>query len=332
MKRSASQFVFVVVCGVLFLRLAGAQETTARDGTTTLRVTTNLVVVNAVALKRGTSAPDSTLERDDFTVFDDDRPVAIKTFDKAGATRPLAIWLLVQCSMQGWANEGSGIFAGHVSLFKPAFALLTPRDSVGVAHWCDDGTSRVDLAPTTHVDEALETLDQVLAPVITLRSHDRPGELALQGALQKIVDGTRSSSADRVPVVVFLYGDFSGMPKAEADGFVDALLKTSTTVYGLRDRRAPRVWEFPTEKGAIARYFADQTGGDYVTADPEGYAGAMRTIIDEVHSRYELSFTPAVLDGKRHSLKVTLTDTGKRRHKGTTIRYRSGYIAASEAQ
>jgi hypothetical protein len=288
------------------------------------------VVVNAVALKAGTSAPDDTLGREDFQVFDNGRRVQIKTFDKGGAARPLAVWLLVQCSMPGWAKEGSGIFADKLSLLRPALSHLTRQDSVGVAHWCDNGDSAVDLRQTRDVDAAVSRLREVLTPVVTVDSHTRSGELALQSAVQKIVDCTRSLSAERVPVVIFLYDDYSAMPKGEADGFVDALLKTSTTVYGVKDGGAPRAWGMGTEKGSIAGYFANRTGGHYISADPETYCDGLQRIIDEVHLRYELGFTPETLDGKRHAIRVALSDAGKQRHKHLTIRYRTGYVAAGE--
>ena len=93
--------------------------------------------------------------------------------------------------------------------------------------------------------------------------------------------------------------------------------------------RAPRIYEsrWLGEQGAIANYIATQTGGRYIAADAPAYADALRSILNEVHSRYELGFTPRALDGKRHHLRVTLTSAAKRQHPGTSIRHRSGYIA-----
>lgn len=329
MRHSAAQIALILLCAVAASLPVCPQNQPTSE--TTLQISSNLVVVNAVALKGGTSAPDDTLDRDDFQVFDNNRPVTIKTFDKGSGTRPLAVWFLVQCSMKDWKNEGSGIFAGQIGLFEPALSLLTPQDAVGVAHWCDNGASSADLAPATKPEQALATLEQVLAPVVEPPSHTRPGELALQSALQRIVDATHASASNRVPVVIFLYDDYSAMPRSEADRFVDELLKTAATVYGIKNRQSPRIYEsrwFGGEQGAIANYIATQTGGRYIAADAPAYADALRGILNEVHLRYELGFTPQALDGKRHHLRVTLTGAAKQQHPGTTIRYRSGYIAA----
>lgn len=322
MKRLALQLVLALACGDL-----------RAQGGTTIRVTTKLVVVNAVAMKVGSSVPDGSLNRDDFEVFDNGRKVAIKTFDKGGEARPLVVWFLAQCPMAGWRDQGSGIFAGQTDLLRPALTALTAQDRVGVAHWCDDGAARVDLAPASNRNEAMESLQELLGKANAVPSHDRSGELALQAAIQQIVDNTRALNSDYVPIIVFIYDDFSAMPRKEADHFIDELLKSAATVYGLRDRRGPHLWNstwLGGEKSEIAAYFAAQTGGVYVTADPGGYADGLRRIFDEAHARYELGFVPGNPDGKRHSLRVRLTAAAKQRHGDLTIRYRSGYVATRE--
>jgi hypothetical protein len=45
------------------------------------------------------------------------------------------------------------------SLFKPALKGVDKQDTVAVAHWCDNGDSRLDLLPTNNVEEAATTLE-----------------------------------------------------------------------------------------------------------------------------------------------------------------------------
>jgi hypothetical protein len=68
-------------------------------------------------------------------------------------------------------------------------------------------------------------------------------------------------------------------------------------------------------------------GGPYIRAHPPAYAGALSSILNEIHLRYELGFAPEALDGRRHHLRFTLTDIAKQQHPGVTLRCRSGYIA-----
>jgi hypothetical protein len=318
---------FLLLLSASYSTPAEAQQSppSANTPQVTIRASTNLVLVDVIALHAGAERPDSTLRREDFQIFDNGHATPVKTFDTGSAARPLALWFVVQCAMKDWDREGSTLFRGRIDLLKPALAHLAPADMVGVAHWCDDGTSKLYVMPAATMDEALAGIEQVLAPTVDPSSHDRPGELALQKTLQLIVDSTGSLPHETVPVVVFLYGDYSAMPRAEADHFIDELLATSAIAFGLRDAESPRIVSL-FEKGAIANYFAAQTGGEYFTAAPDAYAAKLEEIIDQMHSRYELGFRPDRLDGKRHKLVVKLTLAAANSHRDVHLRHRAAYV------
>lgn len=291
----------------------------------TFRTSSNLVLVDVVALKSSNGLADTTLQRDEFRLFDNGRPVSIKTFDSGMGARPLALWFVVLCNMPGWESRGSGLFAGQIHRFEPALKNRDPKDTLAVAHWCDNGDSRLDLLPTNNVEEATKALEQALTPTSGETKDDRTGELALQKTLQLIVDATRTSSPEPVPVLIFLYGDYSGMPKSEADHFIDELLETSAIAYGLKDRRSPGIWLIG-EQAAVAHYIATETGGLYLKVTPETYAAGLAEILQQLQFRYELGFQPEALDGKRHKLTVRLIDAAKEQHKGVRLRYRLAYV------
>ncbi len=236
--------------------------------------------------------------------------------------------------MTGWDNQGSGPFRERIDDFRSVLGSSTGSDTFGVAHWCDDGTSDLDLFPTKDPDLTLHTLQQVLIITTTVNSHDRTGELALQAALQKIIHATQAQVPERIPAVIFLYDDYSAMPRGEADQFVDQLLSSAITVYGLRDSGSPKIrmvgW-LGGEKPAIATYIATQTGGSYLSVGAAQYADGLGRILNELHARYELGFTPQVLDGKRHSLRVTLSGEARKKHPSTKLTYRSGYVASKNS-
>jgi len=292
----------------------------------TIHASTNLVLVDVVAMKNG--LPEKNLKREDFRLFDNDTPVPIKTFDtgRQSSSRSLALWLVVQCRMPGWEAQGSGYFAGQINRFLPALKELDPHDSVGVAHWCDNGDSQLDLQPTSNVADLTAAAEQVLATEWKLGNHDRAGELALQRTLQLIVDATRSTKPEPLPVVIFLYGDWSGMPRSEADHFIGELLETSAVAFGLRDHRSPRMWWLPGEQREVAHYIATQTGGEYQDVTPETYSTGLEQILQQLHFRYELGFQPPALDGKRHKLTVKLSDSAKEPYRGVRLRYRAAYV------
>jgi len=292
----------------------------------TFRSSSDLVLVNVIARNKN-GLPDQTLKRDDFQLFDDDRPISIQTFDTAAQSRPLALWFVVLCNMAGYEKQGSGLFQGRIHLLMPALKELGKQDTLGVAHWCDDGQSKLDLLPTRDVDQAATTLEQTLAPRPSPKNHDRPGELALQETMRLIVDATRSSQPEPLPVLVFLYDDWSGMPKHEADQFISQLLETSAIAFGLKDRRSPGMWfPVPGEQKEIAHYIVAQTGGEYLPVTPATYATGLEEILHQLHFRYELGFKPETLDGQRHKLRVELTASAKNQRQGVRLRYRAAYV------
>lgn len=321
--QSASSFAVLVFVFSLHTTVA------AQTPEVVLHTSSNLVLVDVVALRNG--LPDKTLIRDNFQLFDNGSPVPIKTFDTGAqsTTRPLALWVVVQCRMPGWDAQGSGLFAGQMSRFMPALLQMNRDDSIGVAHWCDNGDSELDLRPSGSIDDAVAAVEQVLA-AIPSKYHDRTGELALQKTLQLIVDATRSAKPQPLPVIVFLYGDYSGMPKSEADHFIDELLETSAVAFGLRDRRSPHIWWLPGEQREVAHYIVTQTGGEYLEVTPETYSTALKQILQQLHFRYELGFNPPALDGKRHKVIVKLTDPANHQHKGVRLRYRAAYVPVAE--
>jgi len=303
--------------------ISAAQEALSPE--ITFHSSSTLVLVDVFATDPRNGLPDQTLKREHFQLFDNDHPVAITTFDTGTQTRPLALWFVVQCSMDGWEREGSGLFRGQIHFFASALKDLSKQDQVAVAHWCDSGDSKVDLRPTDNFDQLAPALEQVLTPIVDPKNHTRTGELALQKTLQLIVDTTRSLQPEPLPVVIFLYGDYSGMPKSEVDHFINELLETAAIAFGLKDRRSPGI-HLLGEQGAVAHYIATQTGGQYLPVTPETYADGLEEILRQLHFRYELGFKPEALDGQRHKLTVKFTDAAKSQHKGVRLRHRAAYV------
>lgn len=293
---------------------------------TTIHVSSNLILLDVSALNAKTGALDQSLSKADFEVFEDDQPVPIRTFDSGPATRPLAVWFIVQCGEGSEKIPGPKISAIDIPQFKPALDMLGKEDLVGVAHWCDDGNSQIDILPTSKVDDAIEALKQALAHT----SETRP---SLHGdgfwaTLHSVIDNTLTLTRERFPLVILL-DDNSTMSSREANYILERLLKTSTTIYGIRSDQSSRQqirWHNNKEI-STTDYLATETGGRVIFVTPATYAARLKSILDYAHSRYELGFAPAALDDQRHSLYVRLTPAAKSKHRGVTLQYRSQYVA-----
>jgi len=338
----------LVVMVACFSLAAVSQTPPSGDDTLTFHVSSKLVLVDVIPeyekTEGHTTALLTDLKQQDFRGFDNRKEMPIRSFDVGAThgTRPIALWLIVQCPLgfpSGWASD---FIRGDTHFLRPALSHLDPKDAVGVAHWCDTGTASIDLPPGHDPDAALHEIDRLLDQKVS-HGENRSGELAMQQLIRLIVTDTRSAathgaSTDRLPVLVFLYGDHSGTYALEADTIIQDLLETSGIVFGISDGKLEydsRRMFSGNEVNYLVHHYSQETGGDfYTTPVPKLYSSALDYILSQLHLRYTLGFKPLALDGKRHTLKVELTKEAQSRFHGVTLRFRQRYIpvAPEEAQ
>jgi hypothetical protein len=298
---------------------------------TTIRVESSLVLVDVITQDHKTGLPVPDFKKEDFRVFDNKHEVPVATFDVGARydTRPVILWLVVICNERGKIG-GSAEFVGNVAFFRPAFDQLDKHDTVGVAHWCDNGETRLDLMPSQDRDSPVDVLAETIRPIpfhANRPASDLVGEAAFRRLIRRIIQDAHRRNPQPLPVIVFLDGDYTGQPRQKLDKVVDDFLETSGIVFGIKDSHAPKVPILTNgEVGEIEHYMATQTGGQYFSAPPQGYAAALEMILTQLHFRYELGFIPPVIDGRRHELKVELTKAAREKHKGVRLRYRPEYI------
>jgi hypothetical protein len=317
------------VCASVF-----SQTPASDSGMTTFHAGTQLVLVDVIP----EYTPDShsrslltELKREDFRVFDNRKEMSIAGFDigVANQTRPIALWLIVQCPLgfqPGWASD---FIRGKTQYLSPALAHLAPNDVVGVAHWCDNGIANIDLSPVHDPAAALATVDQVMSQK-PAHGANRSGELAMQQMIRMVVSDVQAATPDRLPVLVFLYGDHSGTSLSEADKIIESVLESSGVVFGISDNG----WRFKPDSmfgggnvDYLVHYYSQETGGGFYGADdPKLYSAALDYVLSQLHLRYTLSFKPLALDGKRHQLKVELTKNAQGKFRGAQLRHRQSYI------
>ena len=323
------------VASICFLAVcASAPMATAQAPT--IRVQSSLVLVDVITQDRKSGLPVRDFKKGDFRLFDNRHEVRVATFD-AGArydTRSITLWLVVICNESGLPKFGaSAEFLGLEALFRPALNHLEPHDSVGVAHWCDNGDSQLDLLPTEDRDKAIQELSEALKPIPFeggTSASDEAGEQAFRKLIRLIIRDAYRRNPKPLPVIVFLHGDHTGQPHGELNKLVDDFLETSGIVFGIRDYRSPNLHFIIGEQAKIMHYMAKHTGGQYFSTSSSEYVRTLETILMQLHFRYELGFIPPAIDGKRHELRVELTKEAKAGHKGLRLRYRPEYIPVRE--
>jgi hypothetical protein len=320
---------FIAACASLPVQ---SQQFPAFADVPTIRVQSSLVLVDVISRNSSSGLPVRDFKREDFRVFDDQHEVRIATFD-AGArndTRPVTLWLVVICNEGGLPKFGaSAEFVENAALFRSALDHLENHDTIGVAHWCDNGETQLDLLPTEDRDSPIRVLAETLKPIPFeggTETSDEAGEHAFRRLIRLIIRDAYRKNPKPLPVIVFLHSDHTGQPHHELDKLVDDFLETSGIAFGISDYRGPKHLFVIGEQAKIMHYMANHTGGQYFSSPPSGYAAALEAILMQLHFRYELGFIPPAIDGKRHALRVELTKEAKEEHKRTRLRFRPEYI------
>jgi hypothetical protein len=327
--RAVASICFLIVCGSFSINSQESQPSTQAP---TFRVQSSLVLIDVISQDLKSGLPVRTFKKGDFRVFDNQHEVRIATFDAGADTRPIAFWLVVICNEGGIAGA-SAEFMGNESLFRSALDHLEKSDRVGIAHWCDNGETQLDLLPTEDRDSPMRVLAETLKPIPfqggTFAANE-VGEKTFRKIVRRIIQDAYRKNPRPLPVIVFLHGDHTGQPRRELDKLVDDFLETSGIVFGIRDDRSAQLLFLIGEQAKILHYMAKHTGGQYFSAAPAGYAAALQSVLVQLHFRYELGFIPPTIDGKRHELKVELTKEAKKQHKGVRLRFRPEYIPVRE--
>jgi hypothetical protein len=325
-------------CAVLALAACSSLPASSQASSTqipTFRSDTQLALVDVVAeIKEKslhTRALLTELKKEDVRVFDNGREVSIRSFD-IGAhyeTRPIALWLVVQCNLGDPPEWNSGFLRNKTQLLKPALTGLHIDDAIGVAHWCDDGTASLDLPAGRDPDAAVAAVDHVISGH-PISGENRTGEVAMQKMIRMILENVHHDTPQRLPIFLFLYGDHCGTFVDEAHRIIEDVLETSGVVFGISDNGYPYDAEDMFRHGKVfylVHYYSQQTGGQfYSTIDPRLFSAALDYILLQLHLRYTIGFKPLEVDGKRHALKVELTKKAAKRFPGSELRFRQEYI------
>ncbi len=282
-------------------------------------------------------APDTTLNPNDFQVLDDGKPVPIAGFLRPGesGTRPVVLWIVVQCVMPGVINNGSGFLRGFTTDLASGLTHLGPGEAYGVAHWCDDGAVSLDLQPNRRIVQLGPTVASVLARTVNPPNNPFLGEAALLKVIRDVLEATSRFDPHAMPVLLFLYGDHTSADVRQVDELKRQLLAVPATIFlvnnGLADQPRAGFREIPMVLG----HLAGATGGSYFHVpfgdhDPFAFAQAIATVLDRLHSRYQLSWLPRGTDNQEHQLSLRLTSAARKAHPGTEFRTRGSYLATAQ--
>jgi Ca-activated chloride channel family protein len=251
----------------------------------------------------GRLVPD--LDRADFTVLDDGKPVELTTF--SNASLPFTVVVMMDTSASMTNNLEFLERAAEQFLIR-----LLPVDRAQVGAFND----KIQLSGTFTNDR-----DELIAALDTLQ-FGNPTRLndAIEVSLNALerVDGRR---------VILIFSD--GEDTASKTSFRTVLERARDEevmayAIGLESEYFDGVRLRRSRPSRDLRRIADETGGGYFelkrTAE---LAPTFTRVAQELRSQYLLGFAPAALDGKLHKLDVRVRS-------GLTVRARRSYLATPD--
>jgi hypothetical protein len=290
-----------------------------------IRTTTSLVMIDVLVEDKKTGEPVKDLEKDDFVVRDNGKAVAITTFNsgKDQNLRPIQLWFVLVCNeevhyqvggrrrtqIEATEKRGAGFMAGKASeLLGPGLQHLEANETVGVAHWCDNGESEIDMTPTVDRAAPLKAIDELAARkgVVIEQMNN---ESSQEHVMRLIDDVARSAFPIPVTAIVFVGGKESGRLGNPGDSSSGSMEFSSM--------------EFGLGNGGDSGGAGDSS--NYKVQNNQ-YGNRLGTIIDILRNRYEVGFLPGKPGKKLHRVEMVITKEAKERYASAlVIRYRDAY-------
>ena len=275
-----------------------AEQPTFRTGTQVV----SLFVTVADAQKR--LVPDLT--KDDFEVFDNDKPQPIVYFENI--VQPITVVVML---------DTSGSMTASIALLRLAaeqfLIRLLPADKGRVGAFNDK--IQFNSHFTNNRDELVSDVKEL----------DYGNGTRLWDAVGASLDELKGIDGRRV-ILVFTDGDDTQsriglgtvIDRARADEVMVYAIGLESSVFnGQRMVRSK-------PDGGLKK-LADETGGGYFELQKTSdLAPTFTRVAQELHSQYVLGFTPTQLDGRVHKLMV------KTKPPGTTARARRSYVAVAD--
>jgi Ca-activated chloride channel family protein len=241
------------------------------------------------------------LERDDFTVLDNDKPEPLTIFENRN--QPITAVVMIDTSASMTLNLTRVRDAAEQFVLR-----LFPGDKARVGAFND----KIQMTAEFTSDRDALTAD--------LRTLDYGNGTLLWDAMIMSLDALRGIDGRRVILVLTDGADYGS--RAGFGTVVDRVRSQDVMVYAIGlAGEDPATGTRNKPDGGLKR-LAQESGGGYFELDDTADLGSTFTrVAQELHSQYILGFAPRVLDNKTHKLAVKLKPSG------LTARTRQSYVA-----
>jgi Ca-activated chloride channel homolog len=270
----------------------------------TFRSSTQVVSVFATVTD-GQNRLVPELTKDDFTVFDNDKPQELLVFQSEN--QPISVVVML---------DTSGSMTGSIELLKAAaeqfITRLLPDDKAAVGAFND----KIELSASFSSDRD--------ALITEIRDLDFGNGTRLFDALNESLNQLNGIEGRKV-ILVFTDGDDTSSRTGRGT-IMERARAEEVMIYaiGLQSEYFDGARMVRSRPDSSLRRLADETGGGYFELKRMNDLGPTFTrVAQELHSQYVLGFEAKQLDGKVHKLTV------KMKQAGMTARARRSYVASA---
>ena len=288
-----------------------------------LRLSTQLVVVDAQILNKKTGIPVDRLSERDFVVYEEGVKQQITHFSQDRL--PLSIVLLLDVS----ASVALAIDQVRDSGLR-ALNELKPGDEVGLMAFGAWATLLQDFTRDRHLITAQLASMESMGPWIREGTHIDEAVYTAAKYLSK------ASNPNSRRIIVIVTDNLSNQPPNVGHSETEALAQlhaSGAVLCGLIVGDFNSTANEYKRKGMLLRdsisNFLVETGGILSRVDKENVTAKLALLIERLRNRYSLGYTPLNIkrDGKFRNIKLKISPEVERREGEVKIVARKGYYA-----
>jgi Ca-activated chloride channel homolog len=298
----------------------------------TLKLRSDLVLVDVLPVQKKTSRVIPDLKRDDFTIFEDGVQQTISHFSRDKL--PVSIVLLVDR-------------AGCVNAFTPqiraatvqAISHLKPEDEVAIMTF----SNKVALAQPFTRDRRI-IADKIMAVENQHSAEQHYFNAGIYEASEYMRKAANPAGRRAIIVLTSLEAsiDFSKISEKEAllsvlesGAVVSGLLVQSMGgrfEQGIRGKPTSLLRHLGLRAGSL-KMFVTETGGELTGAPPDKIDATLNRLVDNISASYSLAYAPTntAVDSKRRKIRVDLSPEIEKREGKVALLARRSYVMAKEA-
>jgi VWFA-related protein len=310
-----------------------------------IKISTDLVLVDALVTSQQTGRVINNLQVDDFQLYEDKIKQTITHFSQDRLPLALVLTFDVGGSLPEEMRLKKELLAALRGLKKEDEVAVMAFD-FGRVRLIEDFSQDRELITdrVANIREEFQTKAS-LPPPKGVRVGMRPGS-ALNEAVYEaaILLNRRHQPGLRAAIIVVAPEDkpvqflFIGKSQKKV---LEALLEPGTTVNGLvlpglPIINQPNLVTMPLgliSRGSVSKY-AEETGGDLIKIEGSDAAKKLSQTIDRLRARYSFGYLPAneKWDGKYRRISLTVTPEVERREGKVIVQARKGYFAKKPTQ